>query len=286
MSVITPFDPWKSSLCTCPPKYSVSAYTGCGHRCLYCYASSYIRNFHSPKPKKDFIGRLMRAAKKLPAGSYIALSNSSDPYMPLERKLRLIPQVLNVLKNFPLKLMIITKSSLIARDRELLREFPRLIISITLTTLEDTLAKRLEPYASSSRERLRALEIFAKEFNIVCRFDPIIYPLNTQEMRRIIKELKNRGVKQIITSTYKAKPDNFKRMCAAFPEHKTIWEKLYGERGERKGRYIYLPHNIRKKLIEEVRTISLQEGLAFSSCREGLAGLNTHSCDGSSFFSV
>ena len=55
MSYIQPFDPWKSPLCTCPPKYSLNPYTGCGHKCLYCYATSFIKNFYTPRPKKDFL---------------------------------------------------------------------------------------------------------------------------------------------------------------------------------------------------------------------------------------
>ncbi|MEM2108797.1 MAG: radical SAM protein, partial [Candidatus Bathyarchaeia archaeon] len=42
MALISRFDPWRSSLCTCPPKLTFNPYTGCDHACVYCYASSYI----------------------------------------------------------------------------------------------------------------------------------------------------------------------------------------------------------------------------------------------------
>ncbi|MFW6185960.1 MAG: radical SAM protein, partial [Halobacteriota archaeon] len=52
--VVRPFDPWRSELCTCPPKYSFNPYTGCAHGCLYCYAT-YIPHFHNLRMKKDLL---------------------------------------------------------------------------------------------------------------------------------------------------------------------------------------------------------------------------------------
>ncbi|MEM2823473.1 MAG: radical SAM protein, partial [Thermofilaceae archaeon] len=85
MSYLKPFDPWRAtSLCTCPFKYTVNPYTGCAHGCLYCYASSYIRRFFEPRPKADFIKVVARDLRRVPAGSLINISSSSDPYGPLE----------------------------------------------------------------------------------------------------------------------------------------------------------------------------------------------------------
>ncbi len=284
--LFTPFDPWKNKWCTCPEKYSLSAYTGCGHNCLYCYASSYIKNFYLPRPKKDIINRIKKEIKKIPEDSLITIANSSDPYLPLEKGLRLTRAVLEILKDYDLRLIIVTKSSLITEDFNLLKKFKKLVISFSITTLNKNLAKRLEPSAPLPSQRLKAIEKLSKITNVVCRLDPLIYPLNTKtkEIEIVIKELKNRGAKQIVTSTYKAKPDNFKRMLKVFAEHENIWNDLYLVKGKRTGRYIYLPAALRKTLIEEVREMSLKAGLDFSSCREGFGNLNTKNCDGSSFF--
>jgi DNA repair photolyase len=284
MSLITVFDPWKSKICTCPQKYSLSPYTGCGHRCLYCYASSYIRNFHCPRPKKDLLKRLEKEIKKIPENSLITISNSSDPYMPEEKEWKLTRDTLKILKNYDLRIMLVTKSSLILRDLDILKEFNKLVVCVTLTTLKDNLTKKLEAFASSPKERLKAIEELSRRLPVVCRFDPLIYPLNTNEINDVVKAVKTSGAKQIITSTYKAKPDNFKRMVNAFPEHKKIWNKLYILEGKRLGQYIYLPKKLRKELIDKVREACLKENLYFSTCREGLSHLNTKNCDGSSFF--
>ncbi len=284
MNIFTPFDPWQSKLCTCPPKYSLSPYTGCGHNCLYCYASSYILNFFNSRPKKNFIIRLKQEIKQLPQNSYITIASSSDPYLPLEKNLRLTRHTLKILKDYNVKIMLVTKSDFIISDIDILKEIKNVIISFTITTLNKTLAKKLEPKAPSPKRRLKAIEKLAKKFTVVCRFDPLIYPLNTQNIKDIIRELRNNGIRQIITSTYKAKPDNLKRMMSAFSKHKSLWQNLYLKKGEKKGRYIYLPKEIREKLILAVKEEASSFKLAFSSCREGLEKLNTHICDGSSFF--
>lgn len=91
-------------------------------------------------------------------------------------------------------------------------------------------------------------------------------------------------MKQIITSTYKVRWDNFKRMVSRFPEYRNVWHKLYIVQGERKKGYLYLPARMRYELINRVRENSLMMGVKFSSCREGLNYLNTAVCDGSAFF--
>lgn len=284
MRIISPFDPWKNRLCTCPKKYSLSAYTGCEHGCLYCYASSYIKNFTLPRPKKDFLKRLENDIKKIPQNSIITISNSSDPYQPLEKTLKLTQGALKILKQYPLRINIVTKSRLILRDLEILKEFKNIVISFTITTLNKSLAKRLEPNVCMPAEKLKALAKLSKHLTLACRFDPLVYPLNTGEIKNMARALKNSGIRQIITSTYKIKQDNFKRMCGEFKEYKNLWQDLYFAKGEKLGGYVCLPKDLRKKLIEEVKETACKEGLDFSSCREGFAGLNTKNCDGSSLF--
>lgn len=281
MSLITPFDPWKGNLCTCPAKYSLSAYTGCTHGCLYCYASSYIRGFSQPREKKDFLKRLEKEIKKIPKGSLIAMANSSDPYLPLEQELKLTRAALKIMKEYDLSLNIVTKSSLVLRDLDILKSFKKIVVSISFTTLNKELAKKLEPYSCPPQERLRTIKELSLCLPVAVRLDPLIYSLNTEEIERIIREIKISGAKQVITSTYKVKPDNFKRMTAAFPEYKDLWQKLYLKQGEKIGGYTYLPKTLRKDLINKVREITLSEGLEFSSCREGFGNLNTTNCDGS-----
>lgn len=283
MSLITSFDPWKNKLCSCPVKYSLSAYTGCGQGCLYCYASSYIRNFSSPRPKKDFLKRLEKETQKIPPGSTITIANSSDPYQQLEQKLQLTKASLEILNNYNCKINIVTKSSLILRDLEILKKLKKIVVSISLATLDENLTKKLEPKASSIKERLKTIKTLSNYIPVVVRLDPLIYPLTTEKIKETVEAIKAAGAKQIITSTYKAKPDNFKRMTSLFPELKETWQELYYQKGERKNGSNYLPYALRLKLIKQVKAQVSNQGFKFASCREGLENLNTASCDGSYF---
>ncbi|ODA45213.1 Radical SAM domain protein [Thermodesulfovibrio sp. N1] len=91
------FDPWKSKLCSCPSKYSLNPYTGCAHGCIYCYASSYIKNFFNCRTKPNLLEDLKRQIKKISKDSLISLSNTSDPYPPIEKELKITRECL---KNF------------------------------------------------------------------------------------------------------------------------------------------------------------------------------------------
>jgi len=279
MSYIQPFDPWKSKLCTCPPKYSLNPYTGCGHRCLYCYATSFIKNFYSPRPKKNFLETVERELKTIPEGTLISLSNSSDPYQPLERVYKYTRKFLELLTKKPYRVLIITKSDLILRDLELLKQL-RCAVSITITS--KTFYSKLEPGAPGYDKRLNALKVLSYEGIPVCvRLDPIIPGINDKEVLEIFDEVAP-FVKHVTASTYKAKPDSLKRLINAFPEKRTFIEDLYLKNGKKLGNAIYLKDETRYELIYPLYKKAKEYGISFATCREALKDFeNPQRCDGS-----
>ncbi|MCD6403542.1 MAG: radical SAM protein [Candidatus Aenigmarchaeota archaeon] len=281
MQVIFPFDPWKSKLCTCPPKYSFSPYTGCGHGCVYCYASSYIPRFFSPRPKKDLTKRLLSDLKKLDKSIPISMSNSSDPYQPLEKKMKLTRSCLKLFSQADVKLQIVTKSSLVVRDLDILKKM-RVSISMTVTSLKNNLLKKLEPNAPGPKERLKAIKILTdNKIPVSVRIDPIIIGLNDDEIEDLVHALSILGVKHVVSSTYKVRPDNWKRLSSVFPELKNKLYPLYFEEGERISNYFYLKRSLRLEIMERVRDACDSEGMTFATCREGFPFLQTgQTCDG------
>ncbi len=279
MSYLQPFDPWKSKLCTCPQKYSLNPYTGCGHRCLYCYATSFIKNFYHPRPKKDFLKTVEKELKTIPEKALISLSNSSDPYQPLEKVYEHTRKFLELIAEKNYRVLIITKSDLILRDLELLKKL-KCAVSITITS--KTLSSKLEPYAPSYDRRLNALKILSHEgIPISVRLDPIIPGLNEKEILEILDEVAP-FVKHITTSTYKAKPDSLKRLSSVFPDKKALWERLYLKEGKRLGNAIYLKDEIRYKLIQPLYEKAKKYKISFATCREALKEFeNPGRCDGS-----
>ncbi len=276
--LLTVFDPWKSQLCTCPSKLTFNPYTGCDHGCLYCYASSYIPRFHDCRPKKNLIPRIKREAARL-EGELISISNSSDPYPQLEQKTGLTRKCLEILADSNCRLQIVTKSDLVVRDIDILRELP-CAVSVTVLTYDDKLSERLEPAAPVSSRRLRAIETLVKEgISTTVRIDPII-PFLNDDFAGLVEAVASLGVKHITSSTYKVKPDNWRRLTAGFPEVSERLRPLYFEKGERIGRSLYLPKNLRFSLMKEVKELAEKYNLKFGCCREGF-NLNSAVCDGS-----
>lgn len=279
MGLLAKFDPWRSSLCTCPPKLTFNPYTGCDHACVYCYASSYIPNFFSCRPKKDLVSRLKREAAKL-NGEIISISNSSDPYPTIEAEKGLTRQCLEILSRSSCKIQMITKSNLVVRDVDLLREIPSMV-ALTITTDQDDLSRILEPSAPFSSERLKAVErLVCEGIPVSVRVDPII-PYVNENPERLMEKLASLGVKHVTCSTYKVKMDSWQRLNLAMPQVAEKLKPLYFEKGERIGRYIYLPRDLRLRLMENFAFIAKKYGLKFGVCREGLSHLNTAVCDGS-----
>ncbi|MEM3712595.1 MAG: radical SAM protein [Thermoproteota archaeon] len=283
MGLITPFDPWRGRMCTCPEKYSFSPYTGCGHKCAYCYITSYIPRAFQPRAKSFTILQLERELKRLDKNKPISIANSSDPYTPGEMRNLLMREALTVFVRNSLKLLIVTKSDIVVRDIDILSK-GKVCVSITITTLEEKIAKRLEPNTPVPLRRLKALKVLNNAgIPTLVRLDPIIPGINddTRSIRMLIKAAYEAGVRQVTTSTYKARPDSLSRVVSAFPELKEKLETLYSE-GERINRSMYLPEKLRRELILKVREAAQEFSIDFATCREGFFELHTaKTCDGS-----
>ncbi len=279
MNLLAWFDPWRSSLCTCPPKLTFNPYTGCDHKCIYCYASSYIPRFYDCRPKKDLLRRLEREAVRL-KGELISISNSSDPYPTVEAETGLTRRCLEILARQNCRIQIITKSNIVVRDMDLLRLVPSMV-ALTITTDNAETAKILEPYAPPPLERLKTAEKLVDEgIPVAVRIDPVI-PYVNENPETLVKAIAEIGVKHITASTYKVKADNWQRLNLAMPKTAEKLKPLYFEKGEKIGRYTYLPKDLRLKLMESLAKQAKKYGLKFATCREGLKGLNTATCDGS-----
>ncbi len=280
--LIQRFDPWKSPLCTCPPKYSLNPYTGCVFSCRYCYITSYIPNGFTPRPKKKIMERLEKDLDSLEDRYPIAVAFSTDPYQPLETKYQFTREILKILREREVPTLLVTKSPLILRDIDLLLEID-VVVSMTITTLHKYKARKIEGNAPNPMARLKALEKLSRDIPTVVRIDPIIPGItdDIEDLRHIITSVSTAGAKHIVSSIYKAKPDNLKRVINAYPEFRHIYRRLYN--GPRISGYIYVNPTYSKNVLSMVRREALSHGLTFNTCRDGHEYLDTRGtyCDGS-----
>jgi DNA repair photolyase len=153
-----------------PFTHGINPYRGCEFACRYCYAR-YTHEFLELRKPEDFEQKiyfkenaawlLAQELKRLKPGTQIALGTATDPYQPLERKQQVTRSLLEVFAGTSgLQLGIVTKSTLIARDAELLREIAgrhKLTVHFTVTTMNTKLARILEPRAPRPDLRIRTL---------------------------------------------------------------------------------------------------------------------------------
>ena len=144
--------------------YVINPYIGCVHMCLYCYARFMKRFTGHKEPWGRFVDVKINAADLIPEktskhqGKSIFMSSVTDPYNPLERKYGLTRRILKKLIPLQPDLGIQTKSDLVLRDIDLLGQFKNCDVGLTITTLDDSIRKEIEPAASSVKKRIKALE--------------------------------------------------------------------------------------------------------------------------------
>jgi len=278
-ALIRRFDPWHSDLCTCPPKYSLSPYTGCGHSCAYCYITSYVPSAFRPRAKHDVLERISKDIGVIDKRVPILLSASSDPYTPMEGILGITREVLRILARAGTRFMIQTKSDLVLRDADVISSAGA-VVGMTVTTL-DTVAEKLEPNAPDPKLRLKALNKL-NEMNIptVVRIDPILPGINDRALPRLVEEIASNRVDHVVASTFKARPDSLKRISRVMPKATVQLERLYRKEG-RVSNCLYLDEAIRRTTLTDLRALVLEQGMTFATCREGFDELRTSkSCDG------
>jgi DNA repair photolyase len=186
---------------------SVNPYRGCEHGCVYCYARpshEYLDfsaglDFETRILVKPDAPRLLRRA--LCARSWrpqvIAMSGVTDCYQPVERRLRLTRGCLEVLSEFRNPVAVITKSTCVARDVDLLAELARwrcASVAVSLTTLDDDLARSMEPRAAQPRARLRTVEALARAgIPVGVMLAPLIPGLTDHEIPRLLQAARAAG---------------------------------------------------------------------------------------------
>lgn len=282
LDVIRKFDPWGDPLCTCPKKLGFNPYTGCSFSCVYCYVTSYVPRAFECRVKKNLIARAERDLKQADKNFVISMSNSSDPYPPMEAKLKLTRSCLELFLRENRRVQIITKSDLVTRDTDLLQKMS-CVVSFTVTTLNRALSRKLEPGAPSPRKRLTAMKKLSDAgVPTSLRLDPIIPNLNDAEIEKIVETAVAHGASHITSSTFKPRPDSWRRVEKIFPELAAKLAPLYFEKGKLHHNSWYLPRELRFDLMKAVREACDRNQITFASCREGLRELTTGaSCDGS-----
>ncbi len=191
-----------------PFRYSLNPYRGCEHGCAYCYARTsheYLGwnaglDFESKILVKSNAASLFRDWLVRPAWSgqeHVMLSGVTDPYQPIERKLRVTRSLLEVCVEARQAVSIITKNALVTRDLDLLCQLASCraaSVTLSITSLDKSLARVLEPRCTVPEGKLKAIEQL-KEAGIPVHVNiaPIIPGVNDFEIPTILEAAANAG---------------------------------------------------------------------------------------------
>jgi DNA repair photolyase len=192
-----------------PFTYSVNPYRGCEHGCSYCYARpghEYLGlsaglDFESQIFVKEDAPELLRKELRSPkwVPEAVSMSGVTDPYQPVERRLRLTRRCLEVFADFRNPVGIVTKSALISRDRDVLGELARhqaANVFLSITTLDPELARVMEPRAAAPAARLRTLrELTDAGIPVGVLVAPVIPGLTDHEAPAILAAAADAGAR-------------------------------------------------------------------------------------------
>jgi len=168
--------------------YCINPYVGCSHGCRYCYATFMKRFTGHTEPWGSFVDVktnapevLQRQIKKAARG-HILISSVTDPYQPIEEKYKLTRRCLEVLLPYQSSVDILTKSTLVLRDLDLLKRFKEVEVGITITTDDDEIRKIFEPHASPIPARIQALKtLFETGLKTYVFIGPLL-PMNPEAL--------------------------------------------------------------------------------------------------------
>ncbi len=195
-----------------PFDQSINPYRGCEHGCIYCFARP-SHAYVGLSPGLDFESRLFfkpnapallrRALGRNNECRVIALGSNTDPYQPIERKLQLTRQLLEVAHEHGQPLVVVTKSSLILRDLDILAAMAaeRLVsVRVSVTTLDRALARRMEPRAAAPQRRIETIARLSDAgVTVGVLASPMIPALNDVELERILESAASAGA---VTAAY------------------------------------------------------------------------------------
>ena len=189
---------------------SINPYRGCEHGCTYCYARpthcylghSAGLDFETQLYAKPDAASLLEAELAKPGyqPSTIALGANTDPYQPIERKLGITRQILEVLEAARHPVGIVTKSASVMRDIDILSRMAKdglVKVALSVTTLDRKLARSMEPRASTPSKRLDALRALGEAgVPSAVMVAPVIPALNDHEIEKILEAARDAGVRE------------------------------------------------------------------------------------------
>jgi DNA repair photolyase len=223
--------------------YALNPYVGCAHACAYCYAT-FMKRFTGHKEawgafvdvKSNAAEVLARQLRRAKPGN-VNLGTVTDAYQPLEAEYGVTRACLEALTDWEQPITILTKSALVLRDLDLVKQLRDVEVAFTITTLDDELRQQFEPGASPISERLAALHTLAEAGIRTWAFCGPLLPFLSDgepEIDALFAELKRARVGAVLVDSLNLRGaawGNVRRVLEAYyPDLIPGYQRLAGDR--------------------------------------------------------
>ena len=224
--------------------YNMNLYRGCSHGCIYCDSRSncyHIDNFDVPKGKENALQILEKELSKKTDHGVVGIGSMSDTYNPLEKHYEQTRGALKLLSKYNFGVSIDTKSDLILRDLDLLKEINsknNVIIKFTITTPHDELSKIIEPHVCVSSKRFEAIKTLSdNDIFVGIMMNPLLPFITDSEkdIKKLVRLAHENGAKFIqsfmgMTLRENQRDYYYEKLDIHFKGLKEKYIKYYGER--------------------------------------------------------
>ncbi len=224
--------------------YNMNLYRGCSHGCIYCDSQSscyHIDAFDIVRSKENALNILKQELIKKKTKGVIGIGSMSDTYNPMERKYEITKGALELISKYNYGVAIDTKSDLILRDLDILKEINsknNVIVKFTITTPNDELSKIIEPNVCKTSKRLNAIKTLSDNgiFTGIMMNPTLPFITdNEDDIKKLVKSAYEHGAKFIHTYMSVTLRDNqrdyyFQKLDKHFPNLKEKYIKVYGEK--------------------------------------------------------
>jgi len=254
-----------------PFHWSLNPYTGCAHRCTFCYVRAF--EARADRPSDDRYGRSIRVkvnvadvlhqelARRSWAREEVTIGAATDPYQPAEGRYRLTRACLVELTRADTPFSIITRGPLVLRDVDVLQEASRRVhvgIHVSVPTLDERVWQTTEPGTAPPGRRLDVVRrLVYAGLDVGVAVAPILPGLSDQpeSLRRVVRAARAAGARSIWASLLNLRPGTREHFLEAlsrdWPDELERYERLYDGRA-------YPPERISKPVRESVRRFAAE----------------------------
>ncbi|HET9781449.1 MAG TPA: radical SAM protein [Candidatus Dormibacteraeota bacterium] len=255
--------------------WSLNPYTGCEHRCAFCYVRAF--ELRADRPFDDRYGRSIRVKVNIAAvlrselarrswkKETVVIGAATDPYQPAEGRYKLTRQCLEVLRDFSNPTAMITRGPMIQRDIDVLAQLARraeLHITFSIPTVDDEIWRRTEPGTAHPRQRLRAIEkLVTAGIDVGVGMAPILPGLSDRpdQLEQVVKAAREAGATGLWAGMLHLKNGTREHFMSVLSKH---WPELVPRYEQAYRARAYLPAVYGEKTMQQVARLRSHHGVS------------------------